>query len=286
MIKIVTDSTSYIPQEDQARYDLHIASLGVIINGETHREVDLKNETFYEEMAKCDEIPSSSQPSPAELYDTFEKLIQEGHSIVGIFISSEMSGTYSTAQFTAKSLLEKYPDAQIEIIDSRTNCMQLGFVCLTAAQAAMEGASFDEVVAKAHSTINNSRFVFTPDTLAYLKKGGRIGNASALLGTLLQIKPILTVKEGKTDVVTKVRSKKKAVETLIDCLQQDLKTADLGDVIVHHINCPEEGLALAQKLEAQLDRPVRIQSIGPVIGVHVGPGSIGIAYYTVPKRSS
>lgn len=286
MIKIVTDSTSYIPSEDRARYDIHIASLGIVLNGETHREVDLTNEAFYEAMAKCDEIPSSSQPSPAELYDIFEKLIQAGHSVLGIFISSEMSGTYSTAQFTAKSLLEKYPDAKIKILDSRTNCMQLGFTCLAAAQAAAEGASFDEVVQKAEYIIEHSRFVFTPDTLAYLKKGGRIGNASALLGTLLQIKPILTVKDGKTDVVTKVRSKKKAIDTLIDCLMSDLKTASLGDVIVHHINCPDEGLALAKKLEEQLDHPVRIQPIGPVIGVHVGPGSIGIAYYTLPKNAN
>lgn len=283
MIKIVTDSTSYIPKDDLTKYDIRIASLGVVLNGQTYREVDLSNETFYEEMAKSPEIPSSSQPSPAELYDTFEKLIKEGHSILGIFLSSEMSGTYSSAHATKEALLEKYPDAKIEIVDSRTNCMQLGFICLAAAKAIEEGASLEKAVEVANYTICHSRFLFTPDTLTYLKKGGRIGNASALIGTLLQIKPILTVNQGKTDVVTKVRTKKRAVDTLVSTLLEDLKTEKLGDVIVHHINCPEEGLALAKKLEEALDHPVRIQSIGPVIGLHVGPGSIGVAYYTVPK---
>ena len=283
MIKIVTDSTSYIPKNDLTKYDIRIASLGVVLNGQTYREVDLSNDTFYEEMAKSPEIPSSSQPSPAELYDTFEQLIKEGHSILGIFLSSEMSGTYSSAHATKHALLEKYPNAKIEIVDSRTNCMQLGFICLAAAKAIEEGASLEKAVEVAKYTIDHSRFLFTPETLTYLKKGGRIGNASALIGTLLQIKPILTVNQGKTDVVTKVRTKKKAVDTLVSTLLEDLKTEKLGDVIVHHINCPEEGLALAKKLEEALDHPVRIQSIGPVIGLHVGPGSIGVAYYTVPK---
>ena len=284
MIKIVTDSTSYISEEALLHYDISIVSLGVLLNNKNVREVEISNETFYDAMAKAPEIPSSSQPSPHELYTTFENIIKEGNSLVGIFISSEMSGTYASAQSTKQMLLEKYPDAQIEILDSRTNCMQLGFAALVAAQAATEGKSLTEVVALAHDTISNSRFLFTPDTLTYLKKGGRIGGASALLGTLLQIKPILTVVDGNTAVFSKVRTKKKAVETLISGLMEDLKTRDLGDIIVHHINCPDEGRALANQLEAQLHRPVQIQSIGPVIGVHVGPGSICIAYYTVEKK--
>lgn len=281
MIKIVTDSTCYIPAEDLNKYDIRIASLQVILNGQSYREVDLKNETFYDDMAKASEIPSSSQPSPEELYQTFEAIIKEGHSVLGIFLSSEMSGTYASAHAIKADLLEKYPNAQIKLIDSRTNCMQLGYICLVAAQAIAQGHDMATVITKAKDVIAHSRFIFTPDTLTYLKKGGRIGSASALLGNLLQIKPILTVNDGKTDVVTKVRTKKKAVDAIIDTFQKDLEVRHLGDVIVHHINCPEEGLALATKLESMLNRPVRIQSIGPVIGLHVGPGSIGIAYYTV-----
>lgn len=284
MIKIITDSTSYIPEEDLAHYDIRIVSLNVILNGETYREIDLKNETFYEKMAQSEEIPSSSQPSPAELYELFESLVLEGHSIVGIFLSSDMSGTYNSALATKARLLENYPEADIEILDSRSNCMQLGFTVLSAAEAAENGGTMKEVVERAQYTIDHSRFLFTPDTLTYLKKGGRIGGASALVGTLLQIKPILTVSEGKTAVVTKVRTKKKALDTLCHYFMQDLEGHPLGDVIVHHINCPEEGKALAEKLSSILNHPVRIQSIGPVIGLHVGPGSIGLAYYTLPEQ--
>ena len=279
-IKIVTDSTSYIPEEFINKYDISVVSLNVIMNGESIREVDLDNETFYSKMEESTEIPSSSQPSPDEMYNTFENIIKEGNSIVGIFISSDMSGTVSSANLIKNMLLEKYPTAHIEIVDSRSNCMQMGYVAIEAAKAAAAGKSMEEVIDVCTSVINNSRFLFTPDTLDYLKKGGRIGGASALLGTLFQIKPILTVCDGKTTVFTKVRTKKKAVDTLVTTLVNDLQGKELGGVIVHHINCQDEGLSLAAKIKKQLGVDVQIDTIGPIIGLHVGPGSIGVAYFT------
>lgn len=279
-IKIVTDSTSYIPEEFINKYDISVVSLNVIMNGESIREVDLDNETFYIKMEESTEIPSSSQPSPDEIYNTFENIIKEGNSIVGIFISSDMSGTVSSANLIKNMLLEKYPTAHIEIVDSRSNCMQMGYVAIEAAKAAAAGKSMEEVIDVCTSVINNSRFLFTPDTLDYLKKGGRIGGASALLGTLFQIKPILTVCDGKTTVFTKVRTKKKAVDTLVTTLVNDLQGKELGGVIVHHINCQDEGLSLAAKIKKQLGVDVQIDTIGPIIGLHVGPGSIGVAYFT------
>ena len=279
-IKIVTDSTSYIPEEFINKYDISVVSLNVIMNGESIIEVDLDNETFYSKMEESTEIPSSSQPSPDEIYNTFENIIKEGNSIVGIFISSDMSGTVSSANLIKNMLLEKYPTAHIEIVDSRSNCMQMGYVAIEAAKAAAAGKSMEEVIDVCTSVINNSRFLFTPDTLDYLKKGGRIGGASALLGTLFQIKPILTVCDGKTTVFTKVRTKKKAVDTLVTTLVNDLQGKELGGVIVHHINCQDEGLSLAAKIKKQLGVDVQIDTIGPIIGLHVGPGSIGVAYFT------
>ena len=279
-IKIVTDSTSYIPEEFINKYDISVVSLNVIMNGESIREVDLDNETFYSKMEESTEIPSSSQPSPDEIYNTFENIIKEGNSIVGIFISSDMSGTVSSANLIKNMLLEKYPTAHIEIVDSRSNCMQMGYVAIEAAKAAAAGKSMEEVIDVCTSVINNSRFLFTPDTLDYLKKGGRIVGASALLGTLFQIKPILTVCDGKTTVFSKVRTKKKAVDTLVTTLVYDLHGKELGGVIVHHINCQDEGLSLAAKIKKQLGVDVQIDTIGPIIGLHVGPGSIGVAYFT------
>lgn len=279
-IKIVTDSTSYIPQEYIDKYDISIVSLNVFMSNKSTRELDIDNQCFYKEMEKIDEIPKSSQPIPDEMLSTFESIVKNGNSIIGIFLSSSMSGTFSSANLIKEMVLENYPDADITLIDSKTNCMQMGFAAIKGAQAASEGKSKNNIVDTVNYILNNSRFLFSPETLDYLKKGGRIGSASALLGTILQIKPILTVKDGETSVFTKVRTRRKAIDTIVNAVFEDIEKNGLGDVIVHHINCEEEGLALAKRLEEKLNIPVKIQSIGPVIGLHVGPGSIGIAYYT------
>ena len=279
-IKIVTDSTSYIADEYIKKYDIKLVSLNVIINGVSSREIDIENEVFYEEIKNSKEIPKSSQPIPEEMLNTFREIVEDGDSIVGIFLSSKMSGTYSNANMIKDMILEDYPDAEIHILDSKTNCMQMGFAVIEAARAASEGKSINEVINAANHVINNSRFLFTPETLEYLKKGGRIGGAAALFGNVLQIKPILTVVNGETSVFKKVRTRKKAIEEIVKTVLEEIESKGFGDIVVHHINCQEDGLKLAKALENKLGKKVEIQSIGPVIGVHVGPGSIGIAYYT------
>ena len=279
-IKIVTDSTSYIADEYIKKYDIKLVSLNVIINGVSSRELDIENEVFYEEIKNSKEIPKSSQPIPNEMLNTFREIVEDGDSIVGIFLSSKMSGTYSSANMIKDMILEDYPDAEIHILDSKTNCMQMGFAVIEAARTASEGKSINEVINAANHVINNSRFLFTPETLEYLKKGGRIGGAAALFGNVLQIKPILTVVNGETSVFKKVRTRKKAIEEIVKTVLEEIEAKGLGDIVVHHINCQEDGLKLAKALENKLGKKVEIQSIGPVIGVHVGPGSIGIAYYT------
>ena len=279
-IKIVTDSTSYISDEYIKKYDIKLVSLNVIINGVSSREIDIENEVFYEEIRNSKEIPKSSQPIPEEMLNTFREIVEDGDSIVGIFLSSKMSGTYSSANMIKDMILEDYPDAEIHILDSKTNCMQMGFAVIEAARTASEGKSINEVINAANHVINNSRFLFTPETLEYLKKGGRIGGAAALFGNVLQIKPILTVVNGETSVFKKVRTRKKAIEEIVKTVLEEIESKGFGDIVVHHINCQEDGLKLAKALENKLGKKVEIQSIGPVIGVHVGPGSIGIAYYT------
>ena len=279
-IKIVTDSTSYISQDYIDKYDIKIVSLNVTMNEKSYRELDIENDDFYEEVISSKEVPKSSQPILEEVLSTFKDIVKDGDDVVGIFLSSKMSGTYSSAIMIKNMILEDYPNAKIEILDSKTNCMQMGFAAVEAARAASEGKDMKEVVHRASHVINNSRFLFTPETLQYLKKGGRIGGAAALIGNVLQIKPILTVVDGETAVFKKVRTKKKALEEIAKAVLNDIEDRGLGDIVVHHINCEEEGRKLAQVLEMKLKRTVKIQSIGPVIGLHVGPGSIGIAYYT------
>jgi len=279
-VKVVVDSTSYIPKETLTENDISVVSLNVLLNGKSYREVDLENEFFYKEMNESKEIPKSSQPSVEEIKEVFTNIAKSGFDIVGIFISSKMSGTYSTAHLVREMVLEEYPETRIELVDSESNCMQMGFSAIQAARAAKRGENIERVVEEAKKVINTSKFLFVPDTLKYLKKGGRIGGASALFGTILQIKPILTVQNGETSVYEKVRTKKKAVEVILKKVLDDMTEKGLGEVIVHHINCEEEGLEIAKKLENELKIPVKIQPIGAIIGLHVGPGSIGVAYYT------
>lgn len=279
-VKIIADSTCYLPKEYTDKYKVSIASLNVLLNGNSYRETDLSNDWFYNEMAKSPTIPTSSQPSIEELYSTVESLIKDGHDVVGIFLSSDMSGTFSTSNLVKNMILENYPNAKIVMIDSRSNCMQAGFAVLEAAKAANENKSLDEVVSIAKNVIENSKFIFVPETLDYLKKGGRIGGAAALFGSLLQIKPILTVEDGKTTVFTKVRTKKKAIDKIVNTILEQNSKSPIKGLIVHHINCESEGQELANRLKSSLGLDnVKIQSIGPIIGLHVGPGSIGVAYH-------
>ncbi len=280
-IKIITDSTSYIPKELIEKYDITVVSLGVVINNIANKEIEIENDKFYKTLEKLDSIPTSSQPSVDDLFNSFDQVIGEGHEALGVFISSEMSGTYATCNQLIKTMImDKYPKARMEVIDSASNCMQMGYAVLEAVKLAQEGKSMEEVIAGVEAIKSKSRFLFVPDTLEYLKKGGRIGGAAALFGALLQIRPILTVEAGKTSVFDKVRTKQKAILKIIEKLQQDIKNRGLGQVIVHHINCEEEGRALANKIKEILGIDVDIQCIGPVIGCHVGPKTVGVVYYT------
>lgn len=278
-VKVLTDSTSYIDKQIAKDLDIRTASLNVIFGDISFKEVDLENNTFYK-MMESKGIPTSSQPSMDELYNEMKNVVEQGNSLLCIFLSSDMSGTYTTAHIVRNIILEHYKDADIEILDSRSNCMQLGFAAIVAARAAKEGKTLEQVKEVAKHNIKRSKFLFIPDNLEYLRKGGRIGGASSILGNLLKIIPILTVENGMTTMLTKVRTKKKAVILMIDKMLQDAQKYGLTEIVVHHINCYDEAKELVNKLAEKIGIKVSIYPIGPVIGLHVGPGALGIAYYT------
>ena len=278
-IAVITDSTSYIDQTLIDKYNINIASLYVTFNQDDIKEVDISNEDFYERMEK-EGIPISSQPSLGELEMLMKQELEKGNDILAVFISSDFSGTSNSANLLKLELQDDYPDRRIEIIDSRSNSMQLGFSTLTAARLAHDGASFDEVVKAVNKTVACSRFLFIPENLKYLEKGGRIGKAGALVGNVLKITPILTVNEGKTEIYKTVRTKKRAVLAMIDKMMADHQTSTVQEIAIHHINCEDEAIALKEKIKELIDVDIVISSIGPVIGLHVGPGAIGIVYTT------
>lgn len=284
-IKIITDSTSYLDHNTIKELDIQIISLGITMHGETYKETEMDYNEFYDSL-KSDKsfFPKSSQPNLEEFTTLMTTLVEEGHEIIGLFLSSKMSGTYQTACMIKQQILDEHPDAKIHLIDSLTNCMQLGFAARQGALLAKEGMDADSIVASCEDLLSKSQFIFMPDTFEYLKRGGRIGTAKALLGSLLKITPLLTVKEGVTTIFIKIRTKKKAILFLKDYLEEQITDYGLGDIIVHHIQNEEEGRMLADKLTQLTKRPVELRSIGPVIGTHVGPGAIGVAYYTKERR--
>ena len=279
-VQILTDSTSYLSEKIRKELNIKRVSLTLSFGKDSIREVDIDNERFYKMMAS-DGIPTSSQPALGDLYNEMLDVVEKGDSLCCIFLSSDMSGTFSTGLIAKGMVLEKHENAQIEIVDSRSNCMQLGFAVIMAARAAKAGKSLEQVKEAALETIKRSRFLFIPENLDYLKKGGRIGGASALIGNLFKIIPILTVENGNVRVLMKIRTKKNAVLAMTDKMLQDISSYDLGEIVVLHIDCLEEAKELANVIKDKLKVNIEIMDIGPVIGLHVGPGTLAIAYYTL-----
>lgn len=287
-VKVITDSTSYIPRPLRAEFDLGVVSLSSLLDGTAFADDAEDYEPFYTALAASKAMPTTSQPSVQDLVDLIEHRVGAGHEVVGVFISQQMSGTYSTALLARDMVLERHPDAIIEVLDGESNSMELGFAVLAAARAAADGKGVAEVLDAARDAMAHTRFLFVPATLEYLRRGGRIGNAAALVGALLQVKPILTVKDGVTDVFGKVRTQRKAIETIIDAVVADVRDkGGLVDIVVHHIHDEAAGNEMAARLSERLGRTVSTCPIGPAIGAHVGPGAVAVVYQTVqPMRKS
>ena len=169
MIKFITDSTSYLPQTLIGEYPIQIVSLSALIDEDIFVETETDNKSFYARLAQGGSFPKSAQPSLDEMMKTFEDAISVGDEIVGTFLSSEMSGTYQTACMIKTQLLEQYPNAKIELVDSRTNCMQLGFCVLYGAALAEQGKGIEYIAQHMRDYVHQSRFIFLPETLDYLK---------------------------------------------------------------------------------------------------------------------
>jgi DegV family protein with EDD domain len=279
-VRVITDSTSYIPSEDLAAYGISVVPLSVTLGGVTQDEREVDADALYERMRDTGEFPTSSQPSVAAIVEALETPVAAGDDVVAVLISSKMSGTFETALMARDQVLEHHPGAVIEIVDSRSNSMEEGFAVLAAARAAAGGAPASQVAAAARYTTARTRWLFTPLTLDHLRMGGRIGSAAALLGTLLRISPILTVVDGVTAPFRQVRTYHRALETIANQAAADFASHGFVDAVVHHVLAPEEGEALAAMIEARSGHRPPVEELGPVIAVHVGPGALGVVYET------
>ena len=275
-VVVVTDSTAYLPKNLVEQYKIPVTPLVLIWGEETLRDdIDIKPVEFYERLQTAKVMPSTSQPPIPEFTKIFERLHGEGYEILAVLISDLLSGTIASAK-QAKSEL---PDATIEIFDSQSTAMAMGFQVLAAVRAAAEGASLAECLAVVEKARANSGILFAVDTLEFLHRGGRIGGASRYLGTALQLKPLLTIEEGKIEALERVRTKKKAQSRLSDIVVERLAGKSNIRLATLHANAVEDANALLDMTSSRLDVVEKVFSeVSPVIGTHVGPGTVGLAY--------
>ena len=278
MIKLIADSTSYIPKEFLDKYNIEIIPLSVILGNEEIIETEITNEEFFIKLDTSPYHPTSSQPSPNQISTVLGKYAIMGDDIIFVTISSKMSGTYSTALTVKEQIAQDCPDIRMEVIDSGSNCMQFGYAVLAGAKAIDEGKSFDEVVAAIKDNILKSRMLFIPKTLKYLQKSGRLSKANALAASILQIVPLLTVRDGNADVYAKIRTREKAIKVMLSELRTDLSNDNVTDISVIHINNIAEAQVLMSNIKKEKNITINLSSIGPVIGAHVGPGALGIVW--------
>ena len=282
MIEIVTDSSAHLPPEQRQQYHIHVVPLKAIFGTTEYRdEIDLTNAQFYQMLPNAKEHPTTSQPSAGDFIEVYKPLLDAGKEIVSLHLPSKLSGTYASACAAKTELEHQFKQVlPLSIVDTPWLSMALGLLCIAAAQAAQAGKSRDEVIANVNALIPNLNLIFVLDTLEYLKRGGRIGGARAMLGTLLNVKPMLEIKHGQVEPLEQPRSRTKALQRLLE-----IATERSGGKPIHaavlHAQAPQDAASLEKQVRARFEcKTLYLSEIGPAIGVHSGPNAVGLAFYT------
>lgn len=276
-VAVVTDSTTAIPDSIAREHNLTIVPLNLIWDGESYLDgIEITPVEFYERLVKSNTMPTTSQPSVGMFVETFRKLIDQGYDILTIVISTKLSGTYLSAIQAAAD----FPRNRITVIDSLQGSMPLSLAVLMTAQAAQRGATLLECTNLAKDLCKRVRTLFIVDTLEFLHKGGRIGGAARLIGTALKMKPILEIKDGEIDSLEKVRTFKKATERVFQIAESELgKQGTIDYLGIVTANAPQVGDEFLNMAHQRFHvRNEFVGLISPVIGAHVGPGTLGFVY--------
>ncbi|MBG9454809.1 DegV domain-containing protein [Lysinibacillus sphaericus] len=273
---IVTDSTAYISAEERARLNIHMIPLSVNISGQLfEEEVDITASEFYDKVRGAKEFPKTTQPPIGEFVALFEELAKEYDEVISIHLSSGISGTYQGA-IQAGEMVE---GIDVSAFDSEISCAVQGFYVLRAAELAAQGLSAKEIHASLEEMKQSVRAYFIVDDLAHLQRGGRLSAAAALIGGLLQVKPILHFADKVIVPFEKIRTRKKALKRAEELLAEDAKKYEAMDAVVIHGNCLAEAEEwLAQLAATYPNVNFKMSYFGPVIGTHLGEGSMGLGW--------
>jgi DegV family protein with EDD domain len=279
-IIVVTDSSAYIPEAALSGLDVAVIPLWLFWDNDRLQDgVDIDPPTFYDRLKQSKTLPTSSQPSPAEFVSFFQQVAPAGEAIVAVLASSKISGTVASAR-AAQELL---PTMNIRVVDSLSSSMGQGLEVLAAARVVAAGGTIEEAVTAAEEKRETVQFLFVVDTLEYLQRGGRIGRAKRLLGTALNIKPILQFRDGEIESISQERTKRKALARIMEIAEERLEGKQMAEAAIVDVATEEEGNEIADMVMRQFGTPVIHRSpVSPVVGTHVGPGAIGLAFYSEP----
>jgi DegV family protein with EDD domain len=273
-VKIVTDSGADLPEELAREMGISVVPVYVRFGEEVYRDrVTISEDEFYERLTHDPVHPNTTQPGPQDFLEVYQKLSSDADGIVSIHISGKLSGTYNSA-LMARDMLET--GCPIEVIDSETLSMSVGLIAIAAAEMAKAGESMDKIVEGVKQAIPETYLLFLLDTLEYLRRGGRIGKAKALLGSVLNVKPMLAIKDGELVPAGQVRTRAKGIDKLFEFVEE---VADIKDLAVVYNTTPDEAQNLAERIGSVFDKEkIRIARVGPGLGVHGGPGAIMVSF--------
>lgn len=273
---VVTDTSANLPAELVQQWDIRLVPSVVTIDGRAFRDgIDISAQEVYRWQREHEQPPRTAAPSVGDFLHVYASAAPTASGIVSIHPSPSLSALHTVAR-TASELLDGPP---VQVIDCHNVAMAQGFVVLAAARAAASGASLEEVMARSREMADKVRLLAVIDTLEYLHRGGRIGAAASLLGSVLQIKPMLYVADGHVEVFAKPRSKHKAVQIMLDHMAQQADGRRLH-IAIFHADVPEEAEALRQAVRQRFDcAELYVTEFTPVMGVHTGPGVLGVAFY-------
>lgn len=277
-VAIVTDSTAYIPKQLRERYSIHVIPSIVIWSGTSYRDgVDLQATEFFERL-KVDPVhPTTSVASLGDMQAVYSQAAARAESVIGIHLSAKLSNTFSVAEEAVKAL----PGKEFHIINSQTTAMAMGFLALAAARAAEAGQSATEIARRTRESISRTGVLLTVETLKYLQRGGRIGAAQAFVGGMLDLKPVLEVREGVIHPLERVRSKKKAVARMLDVMAERVAGKSGIRLAVIHAAVEQEATEVLELARTRFGAALVesfVADVSPTVAVHTGPGTIGLTY--------
>lgn len=276
-IAVVTDSTAYIPVEIVKKRNIHVVPLSVNFGDETYSEdVDITSEQFYKKLQEEKTLPTTSQPAIGAFIELYEKLEKSFDIVISIHLSKKFSGTFEAAK-SAGNMMERL---KVYAYDSEKSAMPQGFYVIRAAELAEEGKDIETIISHLDRMKENTRAYFMVEDLSHLQRGGRLSGAQALLGSLLNIKPILHIEEGVIEPFEKVRTRKRAINRIMGMLHDDVETKRVKRVVFIHANKESAAIQLRDEFEAKYPHiETLISHFGPVIGTHLGEGSLGVSWY-------